>query len=395
MDKIKNIVIINDFDYIQGGASKVAIQNANVIARENKNINVYFFCGKHDDSTNLGKKVKVICLNQDENLKDKNRLRGIINGIYNRNAYKKLKELLRTLNPDETIIHVHGWTKVLSSSVFKAAFKLNFKVVLTLHDYFTICPNGALYNFKKSVICDKNPMSLSCILCNCDSRNYFFKIYRVIRQLVQNSILKGNLKNVITISDLSEKIFRKYLKDVKYYRVYNPIDLPISNKNVDGDYYIYIGRVDMEKGVEDFCTCIEDLGLAGIVVGDGKEFDRLKNKYKSVNFVGWKTKNDIIKYLSNSKALIFPSVWYETAGLTILEALSQGVPCYVRETVAGAEFIKEGENGYLFKDLEDLKKKISEHKNEKFKFTLDNKEFLEKTFYRKLMETYNDIIGGE
>ena len=28
--KIRNVVIINDFDYIQGGASKVAIQTANI-----------------------------------------------------------------------------------------------------------------------------------------------------------------------------------------------------------------------------------------------------------------------------------------------------------------------------------------------------------------------------
>ena len=392
---IKNVVVINDFDYIQGGASKIAIQNANVIARENKDINVYFFCGKHDDSTNLDKNIKVICLNQDENLKDKNRLRGIINGIYNKKAYRTLIKLLKSLNPDETIIHVHGWTKVLSSSVFKAAFKLKFKLVLTLHDYFSVCPNGALYNFKKGAICKKKPMSFSCMCCNCDSRNYFFKLYRILRQDVQNSILKGNLKNVITISDLSEKLFRKHLTGVKYYRVYNPIDLPISDKTANGDYYVYVGRIDQEKGVDAFCTCIEDLGLNGIVVGDGKEYNRLKDKYKSINFVGWKNKNDIIKYLSNSKALIFPSVWYETAGLTILEALSQGVPCYVRETTAGAEFIKEGENGCLFKDVADLKKKIIENKDKKFKFVLDNKEFLEKTFYIKLMETYNNIIGGE
>ena len=35
------------------------------------------------------------------------------------------------------------------SSVFDVAFKMNFKLVLTLHDYFTACPNGGYFNYQK------------------------------------------------------------------------------------------------------------------------------------------------------------------------------------------------------------------------------------------------------
>ena len=41
MKKLKNIVIINDFDYIQGGASKVAIQTANMLVESDKNLYLY------------------------------------------------------------------------------------------------------------------------------------------------------------------------------------------------------------------------------------------------------------------------------------------------------------------------------------------------------------------
>ena len=45
-------------------------------------------------------------------------------------------------------------------------------------------------------------------MCNCDSRNYFFKQYRIFRQFVQNKIVKFNdrLTDVISISEFSEKI---------------------------------------------------------------------------------------------------------------------------------------------------------------------------------------------
>ena len=42
-------------------------------------------------------------------------------------AAKELSKLLDELNPNETIIHVHGWTKGLSSSIFKVIFKIFLK----------------------------------------------------------------------------------------------------------------------------------------------------------------------------------------------------------------------------------------------------------------------------
>jgi hypothetical protein len=46
--KIQNIIIINDFNYIQGGASKVAIDTANLLAN-NTDYNIYFFSGNSND----------------------------------------------------------------------------------------------------------------------------------------------------------------------------------------------------------------------------------------------------------------------------------------------------------------------------------------------------------
>ena len=83
MKKLKNVVVVNDFDYVQGGASKVAIQTANMLKENDPKLNVYFFSGDHNDSSILRDDVINVCTNQGEALKDKNKLRGIINGLYN------------------------------------------------------------------------------------------------------------------------------------------------------------------------------------------------------------------------------------------------------------------------------------------------------------------------
>ena len=385
--KLENVVIINDFNYVQGGASKVAIDTAKLLKEEG--LNVYFFSAVNKNEENiLG--ITYISTNQNEALKEKNKIKGAINGIYNFKTKKELKKLLKTLNPDNTVIHVHGWTKALSSSVFDIAFKMKFKVVLTLHDYFTACPNGGYFNYKKNEICHLKSLSWKCIKCNCDSRNYGFKLYRIVRQFVQNRIVKLNdkLEYAISISDFSEKILRPTLgKNTKVTRIYNPIDIDENAEKVDpskNEYYLYVGRVSKEKGVDLFCQAISELDYKGIVVGDGNERQKLETQFPNIEFTGWKNKDEVKKYMRGARALIFPSRCYETAGLTILEAQTLGIPSIVCANCAGKEFVEEGKNGYIFSTIQELKKYITEtQKNgfhtaistNKHNYTKDLKEF--------------------
>ena len=387
-----NVVIINDFDYVQGGASKVAIDTANLLAQDG--FNVYFFSAIHNDETSLDHRIISVCTNQFECLRDRNKIRGIMNGIYNFTSKKKLKKLLKTLNREDTIVHVHGWTKGLSCSIFDILFQLHFKFVLTLHDYFTACPNGGYFNYKNNIICHFHPLSISCIKCNCDSRNYLFKIYRLLRQFVQNKIVRVNskLENVIAISDFSINILKKTLPPSTHvYRVNNPIDVEISSLKPDlkrNTYYLYVGRVSKEKGVDIFCKAITDLGLEGVVVGDGDEKNILQSKYPNIDFVGWKNHNEVKAYMFGAKAFIFPSQWYETAGLTILEALFLGIPWFASDCSAGRDYVPSDN---WFSDVDDLKQKILRGP---VKSTFQDIQSFSKEHYLKLMcEVYLDILN--
>lgn len=390
MKKIKNIVIINDFNYIQGGASKVAIDTANLLSNE---YNVYFFCGDSKQSSTLKKNIKLICTNQGEALKDKNKLRGIINGIYNFKAKKELKKVLLTLDRNETIIHVHGWTKCLSSSVFDISWKLNFKLVLTMHDYFTACPNGGYFNYKKNEICKLKPLSWKCIKCNCDSRNYAFKIYRIIRQFVQNKIVKLNsrIENVITISKLSEDILKQTLsKNVKIFRVNNPVDFDqhIQNDNfTKNDYYLNVSRLTKEKNVDLFCEAVTRAKKNAIVAGAGPEKNRLQKKYPNIKFVGWKNGDEIKLLMKKAKYLVFTSNLYEGSPLTTMEALLMKLPCIVWSGCAAKEQIIEGENGFIYNNVDDLYNILVSKELKKFKFDYNY------NYYKKITSVYKEIVG--
>lgn len=391
--QVKNVVIVNDFNYVQGGASKVAIETAILLKEKFK---VYFFSAVNKKEQDI-EGITYISTNQNEAMLEKNKLKGIINGLYNFKAKRKLKKLLLTLDNSNTIIHVHGWTKALSSSVFDIAFKMKFKVILTLHDYFTACPNGGYFNYKQNKICKIKPLSGKCIKCNCDSRNYFYKIYRIIRQIIQNKFIKLNkkIKYAIGISDLNIKVLKGTLNNQTIIKkIYNPINLstfekaPIEKNNK----YLFIGRITKEKGIDIFCKVISDLGYEGVAIGDGEELNRVKKQYPIIEFVGWKNDEEIKKYLLSARCVVFPSLWYEGAPLTPLESMSYGVPCLVSDNCAGREYYKTNN----FKDFKELKDKLIKiHNSKTIKTDFDFlRKFSPEKYRKNLIKFYNKVINN-
>lgn len=393
MNKIKTVVIVNDFDYVEGGASKVAIDTANILYKHG--INVIFFSGCHSDKLSEEYKFKSICLNQRENLKNNNKLIGAFNDIYNLKAKKEFSKLLDSLDKSTTIIHVHTWTKCLSSVIFSVAYEKKFKIVLTLHDYFTICPNGGFFNYKTCKICDLNPMSKECFFCNCDSRNYFFKIYRCIRQSIQNKNIVDKIQNVIYISDFSWKILKKHFsKSVNSQLIHNPINIGNdSYKKVQCDnYYLYVGRISREKGTDIFCKMIDKSGLKGIVIGDGPLKEELSKKYSKIKFLGWKSKEEVKGYMAGANALILPSRLYEVAPLTPLESYSVGRPVIISNCCAARDYLTQN-NGILI-DINNINESVEkllffDKNKEKYKFKSEKYDL--ELYFNQLIKFYKNM----
>lgn len=361
---LKNIVFVCDSSHVLGGIENVAFTAAKELASRHYNVYLFASIGPiNKDLMEAG--IHIMCLEQYDILSNPNRFSAIRQGIFNNKAYLRLKEMLKGLNPEETIIHVHGWTKALSSSIFLAIANTGFKVVVTIHDYFSVCPNGGFYNYQQNKICNKKPLSLNCICCNCDSRSYPIKLFRVIRSFVQRrNMFRNRQLYFIYISQITHDAvlpyLEKHIKGAFYLR--NPAKIQ-NNLPVDiscNDTYLFIARLSPEKGAKLFCQAITDLGLKGCVLGDGYLKDELIAAYPNIEFVGWVDGNRKDAIIRKGKGLVFPSLWYEGSPLTILEMMSYGIPCIVPDRCAASEEIKDGITGYVFKtgDLASLKEAI-------------------------------------
>jgi glycosyltransferase involved in cell wall biosynthesis len=349
---IERVVILNDFGSINGGAAQVAIASACGLARAGMQVD--FFCGVGPVAPSLREAgVNVECLEQPDILTDPARLRAATRGIWNLQAAAALERMLKTCDRRATAVHIHGWTKSLSSSVFRAARTRELPTVLTLHDYFAACPNGGFFDYQRDEICTRQGMSASCAFAHCDARSFAQKVWRVARQGVSNIAARvpSDVQHVIYVSELSRRILKPYFgEDTHWHFVPNPVLVArgprvraASNRN-----FLFLGRLSAEKGAELFAAAATKAGVPARIAGDGERRGSIEQHWPSVTSLGWLSAEDAQRELGAARALVFPSRWYEVQGLVVHEALARGVPVLVARASAAASAIKDGETGLLF-----------------------------------------------
>lgn len=401
---LKNIVIVNDCAHIEGGAASVAINSAIGLA---KHYSVYLFSAVQPIDRRLEEVgVRVICIGKKDILHDENRIRAISKGLWDNETKRVFERLLATLSPVESIIHFHTWTKALTASLYAVTAKMDFKTVITLHDFFCFCPNGGFYDYQRNEICFRKPMSYSCLTCNCDVRSYPQKIWRSIRMAIQNHVMAKNKKiYFISISALTRKICMQLMNDSrKIYTIADPVEInenQLPNKLLNNDVYLFMGRLSPEKGIGLFCQAVTDLNRKGIVLGEGYLRSELMEKYPNIQFVGWVAGKNKQAYFKKAKALVFTSLCYETFGLSVAEARSYGIPCIVPDSCAASEQVIDGETGYLFKtgNLDSLKEVLVKYENADIQVMQNNivNNFIADDWslishIKNLVQVYNEII---
>jgi len=359
------VIVLNDYGFINGGASQVAITSLHALAVTGIDVTFVSCVGPVDPAINRNL-VKVVNFGLFDLLNNPSRVDAAIRGIWNQSAKACFDEVLEGFDPKNTVIHLHGWIKSLSSSVVRLAIKRGFKIVCTLHDYFLVCPNGGLYNYKQAKLCELEPMSIACITSNCDSRNYGQKLWRVVRQVVQNKFghIPDGIENFISVSNYSESLLRPWLPATsKIFHVRNPIDIP---KLVPPDVgsnqsFAFIGRLSPEKGGSLFAFAAHLAGVRSVFAGCGDEDNNIRIVNPDAELQGWQNRAGVIRAIQSSRAIVFPSLLHETQGLVVLEAAALGVPAIVSDGCAATDAIVDGVTGLLFRagDPGDLSAKLT------------------------------------
>jgi glycosyltransferase involved in cell wall biosynthesis len=115
-----------------------------------------------------------------------------------------------------------------------------------------------------------------------------------------------------------------------------------------GPIWLYVGRVAVEKSLEDFLG----LPLPGtkVVVGDGPSREALERQFPDVVWRGYRFGDELAAHFASADCFVFPSKT-ETFGNVILEAFAAGLPVASVPAPGPVDLVKEGINGAIDTDL--------------------------------------------
>lgn len=319
--------------------------------------------------------------------------------------YKNIKKVAQENKID--IVHIHNFFPLLTPSVFKAAKDGGAKVVHTLHNYRLWCISGIFYRDGNGICekCINNRFSLEGILNKCYRKSllqsmvaqmafWFYKATKVFDNIDYFFVLTNFQKEKVKSLGIDEsKIILK------------PNSLSMSftaQKEKQG--YIYVGRLEESKGIYELLNAWKQLDERFVlsVIGGGEIEDELKNEFSHANilFKGKCSREVTLENIATSKYLIQPSLLYETFGLTIIEAMSYGVPVIGFDIGTRGDFIQDGVNGFL-SDRDDLKSVIEKSFDYKEYDSLSEnaietaKLYENKYVIEKQIEIYNQILENK
>ena len=354
---MSTIIVVCDHAHASGGLAKVAIAGAAGLARRGHRVVFFAAVAPVADALPTAG-VTVHCLGQADLLGTASRLEAARRGLWNTEAARRLAAVIAACPPGDSVLHIHGWAKALSPSVFPVCRRAGghpggLPVLLTLHDYFPLCPNGAFFDFQAGRNCERRALSPGCLATRCDARAHHHKLWRAARHAA--GALTGGFTRgltLVTLSDRQRAVIAPHLPPgTVTLPVPNPVEVadngpaPVAENRA----MLFVGRLSREKGAALLAEAADRAGVPVRFVGDGGEAEAVRRRLPHAEQTGWCTPEQVVAAIRGARALVVPSLWYETFGLAAYEALANGVPIIVSDNCAAAEAVSPGRNGLLFR----------------------------------------------
>jgi len=319
-----NILLIND--YLEGGGAEAVFREQYEILRKDFHVEMFYAFKYISD-----KKISLISY------------------IYSFRSKKQLDQILRNHRFDCVI--AHNYNSALSPSILDAlrSYKKKnpCKIIHYAHDFHLVCPNrGYNYFHKGKWVNFQNPPALCNILFKrLDAKGFTYSILKKLQWIFAYTI--GNKQLVFDLilapSDfLVQQIKLKYPK-MEIQRMYNVCNsLEICKPNAHKEKrtsirMVYFGRLDPVKGLVNFIEAIRHstVDYSFTIIGEGEESTIIQDtiaRHGLQNRITLQPKQnqaDLFEELSHYDVFVLPSLWYENAPLSIVEAASLGLGLFL------------------------------------------------------------------
>lgn len=269
--------------------------------------------------------------------------------IWSRRTVDEMSALIGRSRP--SLIHVHNTFPLVSPSLYWAAARAGVPVVQTLHNFRLLCPQAMF--LRGGRVCEnclgRLPWRAVAHGCYRDSRPQSALLAGMLAFHRATGTWRDKVARYIALNEFCrQKFIEGGLPAERIVVKPNFVDaapLPLPRER---DGVVFVGRLAAEKGIETLVQAAAKVGgLTTRVVGDGPEAGRLAG-VPGVVALGRLDAKAVREQLSGATALVFPSIWYETFGLTIVEAFAAGTPVIGSRLGVVPDLVEDGVTGLLF-----------------------------------------------
>lgn len=344
-----------------------------------------------------------------------NRASVVLQTLWSAPSYRKLNSFLQNTKPQ--IVHFHNIFPLISPSAYYACHDVGIPVVQTLDNQRLMCPAASFYRAGK--LCTdclgKTPPWPGVLhACYHDSHSHT----AVVASMLTLHRWLRTWKTKVDVFLCSTYFYRDL-----FVRAGLPSEKIVvmphfvqerhqsDSDQQRGDYALFVGRLDPEKGVNTLLSAWKELEIPLKIRGNGRldEAARAfikKHQIKSVEFVDHLEEQELSNLIANARFLVVPSEgYYETFGMVIIEAYSRGVPVLVSNIGVAPELVSDHKTGLLFEagneiDLANKAKWLWEHSAEANAMGKNGLErykerYTQNQCYETLVRVYDRLINSK
>lgn len=384
----KTVLLVHNY-YQVGGGEHIVFENEKNLLLENGH-EVYTYTRSNDELKSSKWKLLVLPFST----------------IWSFKTYREVRKLIRDKKIE--IVHCHNTFPLISPSVYYAARSLNVPVVQTIHNFRFLCPNGLFY--REGKICEKcrEQVSFAPALKHSCYRNSKIQTAVAVAMLKCHRWMGTYRKiNYIFLTEFNRSKFAELI-DIHAENIFvkpnfvNNTALQATSQEF-GRKFLYVGRLDKYKGIEFLLnvwpSLPEEYQLH--IYGDGEyrqACEKAVGQYRNIRYYGFCTQKEIFTDLRGSAGLLFPSLLYESYGMTLVESFGLGRPVVSTDLGNPADIIRASGGGVLYEpgDKESFYKALEEVIRNNAQYASNASRYYREALtaeknYEKLCEIYDRV----
>jgi glycosyltransferase involved in cell wall biosynthesis len=271
----------------------------------------------------------------------------------------RLRSVLRQFKPD--VVHIHNTFPLISPAALHVIHAAAVPLVWTVHNFRPWCAAATLLrDGRHCTLCLDQKSVLPGLRHGCyrGSSAATLPVGAMIglHQHLQTWARLPDRIIALTAFQQAQLIKAGLPQDKIRVKPNFVVPTPVVPWSAREEKIVYVGRLGHEKGVDLLLDAMSGWQAPPQleIIGDGREravLESLARQYgisDKVKFLGILSPEQTRVRLATARLLVLPSRWWETFGLSVIEAYAQGVPVVAARIAGLPELVRDGITGTLF-----------------------------------------------